>query len=76
MFQLNAQFIIRVKVKEVRTNVGLPSRPYTSRWHLQKSASTKMEEWKSLVAGPLSWGGREGGAILTDLWPPMTCILS
>ena len=25
-----------------------------------------------LVAGPLWWGGREGEAILTDLWPPMT----
>ena len=43
-------------------------RPCTSRWHLWKSASTKMEDWKSLVAGPLWWGGREGGAILTDLW--------
>jgi len=28
-----------------------------------------------VVAGPLWWGGREGGAILTDLWPPRTCIL-
>ena len=27
---------------------------------------------KSLVAGPLWWGGNEEGAILTDLWPPMT----
>ena len=30
---------------------------------------------KSLVAGLLWWGGRERGAILTDLWPPMTCIV-
>ena len=51
-------------------------RPCTSRWHPQRSASTEMEDWKSLVAGPLWYGGREGGAILTNLWPPMTCILS
>jgi len=31
-------------------------RPFTSRWHLWKSASTEMEDWKSLVAGPLWWG--------------------
>jgi len=31
----------------------------------------KMEEWKSLVAGLPWWGGREGGAILTNLWLPM-----
>ena len=29
---------------------------------------------KSLVAGPL-WWGRERRAILTDLWPPMMCIV-
>ena len=51
-------------------------RPSTFRWHPQKSTSTEMEDWKSLVAGPLWWWGREGGAILTNLWPPMTCILS
>ena len=51
-------------------------RPCTSRWHPQRSASTEMEDWKSLVAGLLWYGGREGEAILTDLWPPMTCILS
>ena len=28
------------------------------RWHLWKSVSTEMEDWKSLVAGPLWWGGR------------------
>ena len=31
------------------------------------------EDWNSLVAGLLWWGGREGGAIL---WAPMMCILS
>ena len=30
---------------------------------------------KSLVAGPLWWGGRGERAILTDLWAPMMCIL-
>ena len=44
-------------------------------WHPQRSASTGMEDWKSLVAGLLWCGGREGGAILTNFWPPMTCIL-
>ena len=29
----------------------------------------------SVVTGLLWWGGREG-AIITDLWPPVTCILS
>ena len=50
-------------------------RPCTFRWHPQRSASIKIEEWKALVAGPLWWGGRERGAILTD-WPPMTCTLT
>jgi len=84
MFRLNAPVIIRAKVKEVWNNVAIYShalprihviggqrsvrRPCTSRWHLWKSASTEMEDWKSLVVGPLWWGGREGGAILTDLW--------
>ena len=51
-------------------------RPCTSRWHLWRSTSTEMEKWKSLVAGLPWWGSRKGGAILTDLWPPMTLILS
>ena len=50
-------------------------RPCTFRWHPHRSTLIEMEDWKSLVAGLLWWGGREGGAILTDLWPPITCIL-
>ena len=35
-------------------------RPCTFRWHLQRSTSTEMEDWKSLVAGPLDEeAGRE-----------------
>ena len=30
------------------------------------------EVWKSQVAGPHWWEDRKGGAIVTDLWPPMT----
>ena len=33
------------------------------------------KQWRG-AKQTLWWGGREGGAILTDLWPPMTCILS
>ena len=46
------------------------------RWHPRRSASTKMEGLKSLVAGLRRWGGREGGANLSNLWLPMMCILS
>ena len=31
-------------------------RTCTSGWHPQRSASTGMENWKFLVAGPLRWG--------------------
>ena len=48
-------------------------RPSTSRWHPWRSASTEMEDWKSLVAGPLM---RPRAAIFTNLCPPMTCMLS
>ena len=48
----------------------------TFRWHPQRSTSTEMEDWKSLVARLLWWRGREGGEFLTDLWPPMTRTLS
>ena len=40
-------------------------------WHPQRSTSINMENWSSLVAGLLWWGGREGRTILTDHWPPM-----
>ena len=33
-------------------------RPCTFRWYPQRSASTRIEDWKSLVAGLLWWGGR------------------
>ena len=48
---------------------------HASRWYPRRSTSTEMEDWKSLVAEPL-WWSREGGAIFTDLWPPMMCSLS
>ena len=47
-------------------------RPYTNRWHLQRSASTRTENRKSWIAGLYWWGDRKGGAIITDSWPPMT----
>ena len=47
-------------------------RPSTSGWHPQRSASTGMKDWKSLVAWTTVMGGREGGAMFTNLWPPMT----
>ena len=51
-------------------------RPCTFRWHMQKSASTGTEGWRSRVTGPHWWGDRKGGAILTNLSHPMMCILS
>ena len=51
-------------------------RPCTSWWYPQRSILTDMEDYKFLVVGSLWWGGREGGAILTNLWSPIMCILS
>ena len=51
-------------------------RSCTSWWYPRRSILTDMEDYKFLVVGSLWWGGREGGAILTNLWSPMTCILS
>ena len=51
-------------------------RPCTSRWHPQRNTQLRWRTGSPLVAGLLWWGGRKGGAMLTDLWPPMTCLLS
>ena len=45
--------------------------------HIQMIPTEECFNWdRELVAGLLWSEGREGGAILTDFWLPMTCILS
>ena len=44
--------------------------------HLTDHALREECLWKSLVGGLQWWGGREGGAILSNLWPLMVCTLS
>jgi len=46
------------------------------KWYPRRITSTKMGDWKSLVAWPLWWRDREGEAILTNLWALLTCIFS
>ena len=42
-------------------------RPSTSRWHPWRSASTEMEDWESLIAGPLWWGQEQQSSPTFDL---------
>ena len=46
------------------------------RWYPRRITSTKMGDWKSLIAWPLWWRDREGEAILSNLWALLTCIFS